>query len=47
MSMPKGKQLKSITGILRKKPSFEVLLMLPAVTILLIITIYPTFICSI
>lgn len=29
--------------IYRKKPSFEVLLMLPAVTILLIITIYPTF----
>lgn len=35
--------VRASSGKLRKKPSFEVLLMLPAVTILLIITIYPTF----
>ena len=42
--MPESRASKNAPmGILRRKPSFEVLVMIPAVTILLIITIYPTF----
>ena len=38
----KGLALKTPFGILRRKPSFEAWLLMPAVIILLLITIYPT-----